>query len=220
MMGPVEPIQLIGRMVKDKHGRQLGMVVSVLTDHRGDVSWVLVMMGDGRFRKFRLSDISLNNNSEVVVHSSLKKEVEALRRKAALLRKESKFLMDLKEKVDVSFFEEMGVDLENSVEELQREARELMTKAGRALRAVVRQIRDVRKGLACLAVEYELGRLSEESFNLFRRMLMNGLRWLVEEKKDIEEAMSMLQRLLEEQAPVREEPIEVEVRGTTDVIGT
>jgi len=225
MMGPLEPIELIGKMVKDQYGRQMGMIVSVLMDNRGDMSWVLVKMGDGRFRRFRLSDVVIDG-SEVITYSSLKRRVEALRRKAALLRREGSLLIGLRERMGERALEEMGKDIEDSVEALQAEASYLLRRVKDALEAVSRQLRDVRRGLACLEVEHELGKLPDEAFELFRRILMNGLKTLLAERNDLEEALSMLKRFLEEHTSVKEghdgaedEPIDVEVGGTTDVVG-
>jgi len=226
MMGLFEPVRLIGKMVKDRYGRQLGMVVSVLVDDRGDASWILVRMGDGRFRRFRLSDVVVDG-SEVVACSSLRRRVEALRRKAALLRREGSLLIGLREKMGERALEEIGKDIEDSVEALQAEASYLLKKVRDALEAVSRQLRDVRKGLACLEVEHELGKLPEETFQLSRKMLLSGLRTLLAERDDLEEALDILEGLLEEQVPAKGgreeaegEPIQVEVGGTTDVVGT
>jgi len=210
-------------MVKDPYGQQVGMVVSLLVDGRGDASWILVRMGDGRFKRFRLSDVVVNG-SEVVVENTLVKEVEALRTKAALLRRESDLLVDFG--IDDRSLEEIGKDIEKSVAELHRKAVRLCEDLRRALGAIDRQIRDVRRGLACLTVMYELGRISREAYEFSNRLLMSGLRRLMAEKEDLLAAEEALNKLLKEESAEEEKedrekarPISVEVEGTTDVIG-
>jgi len=210
-------------MVKDPYGQQVGMVVSLLVDGRGDASWILVRMGDGRFKRFRLSDVVVNG-SEVVVENTLVKEVEALRTKAALLKRESDLLVDFG--IDDRSLEEMGKDIEKSVAELHRKAVRLCEDLRRALGAIDRQIRDVRRGLACLTVMYELGRISREAYEFSNRLLMSGLRRLMAEKEDLLAAEEALNKLLKEESAEEEKedrekarPISVEVEGTTDVIG-
>ena len=210
-------------MVKDPYGQQVGMVVSLLVDGRGDASWILVRMGDGRFKRFRLSDVVVNG-SEVVVENTLVKEVEALRTKAALLKRESDLLVDFG--IDDRSLEEIGKDIEKSVAELHRKAVRLCEDLRRALGAIDRQIRDVRRGLACLTVMYELGRISREAYEFSNRLLMSGLRRLMAEKEDLLAAEEALNKLLKEESAEEEKedrekarPISVEVEGTTDVIG-
>ncbi|RLI09698.1 hypothetical protein DRO32_00085 [Candidatus Bathyarchaeota archaeon] len=214
------PSELIGKMVKDPYGHKIGIVVSTIMDERGDMGWILIKMGDGRFRRFRLSEVAANG-SEVIVDNTVVGKVEALRRKVALLRKESNMLMELR--MDDASLMEMGKDIEDAIGSLQAEARSLLHRIDRSLEAVNRQIRDVRKGLACLAVEHEFGRVRDEVFGVLNEMLKEGLRRLMAEKKDLLSARDALLDLLEvgkapSEVPGEKEPIEVEVEGATDVV--
>ena len=195
-MRPIEPSGLIGKMVRDEWGRQVGMVVSVLMDDRGETSWLLLRMGDGKFRRYALSDFSVDG-SDIVLLSGVKKRVNALCRKDALLRCEKLLLSDLKGgDVDPDTLNEIGRDVKRDLGFLEGEARRLLRKVDFLIQRCKEQIRIVNKGIACLKVEHDLGKVDDEVFSVSMKMLLAGLKSLMSERDDMEEVRRKLLELL------------------------
>ncbi len=226
MMTPANPAELIGKMVRDEWGRQVGMVVSLLADDRGDMAWLLVRMGDGRVRRYRLSDVLLAG-SEVVVRSSLKKRVSSLRRRLALLKHEEALLFGLKEGVGSDAIEEMNRDLDRSLSLLEAEARYLLKKIGDACDRCVEQIRDIQRGMACLEVEHEMGNVPDEVYRASMKIMMADLKKLVAERDGLLEAKRELLAMLEGERQAgpspgdgerKGGPINVEVEGDAEAL--
>jgi len=236
-MVPAEPSELIGKMVRDEWGRQVGMVVSVLMDDRGEASWLLVRMGDGEFRRYKLSSISVSG-SDVVLLSGIKRRVDALCRREALLKCEKLLLSDLKDgNLSSDMLNEIGREVRRALGFVEGEARYLLRKVEHLIRKCTDQIRDINRGIACLRVERDLGKVPDEVFSVSMSMLLSGLKSLVSERDDLIEARRKLLELLEllgerpsgelraeveteEEAPVKEaedSPIDVEVEEGSEV---
>ena len=220
----MNPASLVGKLVKDEWGRQIGMVVSVLANGNGEMNWLLVRMGDGRVRRYRLSDIVVTDSC-VVVRSSLKKRVESLRRRMALITRRGAILFTLKEGIGEAA-EEISKEIDNSLSMIRAEAKYLLKKIENACKRCADQIRDVQNGMACLEIEHEMGNVSEEAYSLSMKMMVADLRKLMAEREDLLRLKSDLVKMLESSKPievsheegvVKEEPISVEVEeGTED----
>lgn len=196
MMKSVEPSELIGKMIRDEWGRRVGMIVSVLMDGRGEPNWLLIRMGNGEFRRYALSSLAVNG-SDIVLLSGIKKRVDALCRKDALLRCETFLLSDLKDgELDPDTLNELGRDVKRDIGFLEGEARRLLRKVEFIIQKCKEQIRFINKGIACLKVEHDLGRVSDEVFSASMKMLLSGLKSVMSERDDMEEARRRLLDLL------------------------
>ena len=229
-MGP-DPSSLVGKMVRDEWGRQIGIVVSVLMDDRGEAAWLLVKMGDGEFKRFRLSRV-VADGSDVILLSSLRKSVEALYKRAVLLKRKRKILMGLKEdNLSPEMLDEMSKDVKRDLGFVEGEAKFLLRKVEQRLKRCADQMRDINHGIACLQVERDMGRISDEVFSASMKMMLSGLRNLMAERDSLLEARMKLVELLRKELPeVQEEraqepiktfegPIDIEVEeGAADAL--
>jgi len=207
-MRSIEPSELIGKMVKDEWGRRIGMVVSVLMDDRGETSWLLLQMGDGEFRRYALANFSIDG-SDIVLLSGIKRRVNALCRKEALLKCEKLLLSDLKEgDIDPATLNEIGRDVKRDIGFLEGEARRLLKKVEFLIEKCKEQIRLVNKGIACLKVEHDMGKISDEVFSAYMKILISGLKSLMSERDDMEEAREKLLELLGKRPSA---PLEAEI---------
>ena len=224
MMELASPAKLVGKLVKDEWGQQIGMVVSVLANGNGEMTWLLVRMGDGRVRRVRLSDI-VAVDSGVVVRSGLKKRVESLRRRLALLTREGTLMLSLGTGVSGEALKEISRDLDRSLSMIRAEAEYLLKKIENACNRCTDQIKDIQKGMACLEIEHEMGNVSDEVYGLCMKMMTTDLKKLMAERDDLMKLKEELTRLLEEKASIKvpeggeageEGPINVEVEGDAE----
>ncbi len=188
------PVKLIGRMVRDEWGRQIGMVISVLADDRGDMNSLLVRTGDGHVRRYRLSELILTDN-EVVVPSGFKKRLKALKRRAVLLKHREALLSSLNGG-DEAQAEEANFSRERS--ELLAQADFLLKQVERAYRRCTEQVRYLQHGMACLEVERELGNVPDKAYELSMKIMMVDLRKFMDERRDLLKLRSELINLVQE----------------------
>lgn len=186
--------KLIGRMVRDEWGRQLGMVISMLADDRGEMSWLLVRAGDGRVRRFRLSDVIVTD-TDVVVPSGFRRRLRSLKRRAALLRHQEALFSNLNGD-GVSQGCEGALEKERAL--IIAEARYLAKKISDACRRCNEQIRDLQRGMACLEVEHELGNVPDEVYKASMKIMMSDLRKSLAERDDLLRLRSELTALIEQ----------------------
>ncbi|HDJ26498.1 MAG TPA: hypothetical protein ENF34_04210 [Candidatus Bathyarchaeota archaeon] len=233
MMELTRPTNLVGKLVKDEWGRQIGMVVSVLPNGNGEMSWLLVRMGDGRIRRFRLSDV-VTVDSAVVIRSSLRRRVESLRRRMALINRQGALLFTLKEGMNGDAAEEMGKELDKSLSMIKAEAMYLLKKVEEACKRCANQIMDIQKGMACLEIERDMGNVPDEVYDLSMKIMMADLKKLTAEREDLMKLRSELFKMLESSKPPKktpeprrepleeqiEEPISVEVEESSEADAT
>ena len=188
------PVKLIGRMARDEWGRQVGMVISVLADDRGDMNSLLVRTGDGRVRRYRLSELILTDN-EVVVPSGFKKRLKALKRRVVLLKHREALLSNLNGG-DEARAEEADFSRERG--ELLAQADFLLKQVERAYRRCTEQVRYLQHGMACLEVERELGNVPDKAYELSMRIMMMDLKKFMDERRDLLGLRSELVNLVQE----------------------
>ena len=217
MMENMDPAKLVGKMVRDEWGQQIGMVVSILANDKGDTKWLLIRTGDGQFRRIPTVNV-ISNGPDVVVLSSLKKRAEALCRKIAFLRKERAFLSGLGEgSVGSETLADIRKEFKRKVDQVESEARYLLKKIEEACRRCTDQIRYINMGIVHLEVERDMGNISEETFGVSMKLMLSGLKKLMAERDDLLEARRKLLEALKDGISLDmragEGPIDVEVEG-------
>ncbi len=184
---PRNPTSLIGRAVRDKYGRLVGRIISVISAPNGDAESLLIKEQSGRFIRCQISQLKADGECVILTPMAVVKALE-IRERMPLLWRKAEMLSKLYEerRIPPKAFDELQGEVNEALKQLAHEARAVAAELEQACSNCSQQMRDLITAMACLEVERGMGRVREDVYREAMMEMRRGLRQVVMEKADLE----------------------------------
>lgn len=209
---------LIGNSVKDEYDREVGHIVFFVVSPQGNVKEVLVNQG-GRFHYYPKNHIKITETGEAIVLSDAKLKTDLLCRKIPLIWRKDQILSDLvkNKKVIPEIYEEFHTQFEETLKNMKAEAKATLDTIDRRISHRKEQLKKLQAIKTQLEIAYAIGDIKDERYKSSYSNILEGIRQIFNEKKDLESMKTKLSNLLLDEEPVlptEEDPIKEEEEET------
>ena len=215
---------LIGNSAKDEYDREVGQIVFFVVNPQGSVKEVLVNHG-GKFRYYPKSRIKITEAGEVVILSDVKLKTDLLCRRIPLIWRKDQILSDLvkSKKVLPEIYEEFHNQFEETLNSMKAEAKATLDTIEQRINHCKEQLKKLQTVKTQLEIAYAIGEIEDDGYKTSYSNILEGIKQIFNEKKDLESMRAKLSNLLLDEEPVlptEEESIkeeEKEVQGSPTI---
>ncbi len=193
--------QYLGRPVFDIYRRKVGTLVGVYSEVDGTVTALEIMVSDDKYEtisaeRFELTQEGLRLVPEWVI------EAKKVERKLDTVRKRLKAAEELYKKGQIpeNVYKEYKNVLIKEYEKVRREAQELKEKLRRKILEIENFVLHLDKAITHLMVSYTAGEIPEQGFKNSIDLLKLSRQAAIDEKKDVEKHLAIIERLESEAA--------------------
>jgi archaellum component FlaC len=189
--------QLIGKPIKDEHGRLIGEVISFTIRPDGSVEQVYIKRNDGTLTKYPVINVTFNG-PEVVYVSGIKTEANILCNQIPLIWRKDQVLKELydKKKVPAEIYEDLHNNFEGVLNQLKTRAQNILEKIDKEIERCNNEIRELNYALTYLEVEHEIGGIDDTSYQAAYTAIQGCLKQVDVEKADLESLRNKLSNIL------------------------
>jgi sporulation protein YlmC with PRC-barrel domain len=179
--------RFLGKSVSDVYGRNVGNIVGLTMDDRGEIATIGVEHGNGKFGTYDSNHVMVEGGTIVLI-PVWKVDAEKLMKEFALSHKRLQALDSLMNEGRITqyVYSDLRKAYEAATSELEEVRKTLIEKLKVRADEVESQIRDMEKFLANIEVQHMTGEIDDEAYQLAADSLKLGLSQLVAEKKDVE----------------------------------
>ena len=165
---------LIGRIVKDESGREIGKIVSFVIDSSGDVKEVLLENKGEEIIKYPIERIKTVQD-DVLLISDIERRTEKLCEVFPILCRKREILESLFKNKEIlpEIYEGLSAEFDKSLNDLRAEAQNLLGEIERQVQAQENNIKMLHLARAFLEMEHGVGNLKDD---IFRQSLLSILR--------------------------------------------
>ena len=202
---------IIGKILKDEYGREIGKVISVTTAPNSEIKEILVS-AKGRFTSYPREQIVINEEGEPILLTEIKLKTATLCDEIPLIWKKCGVLENLlKEgKIPHETYKEFHEEFEKAKEKLKMEAEKTIEEIEKLEKACDERFRKLQLSKTNLEIEYAIGKIKDEIYELSIKDIVNELNNTLKEREDLEKMRSWLSNLLLGEKTVEAEPYEKE----------
>lgn len=188
---------LVGKPIKDELNGEVGKILSFIVDPSGQVSEVLVMNNDGEYKCHPVDRLVVDNDT-VVLLSEIDKIVKTASEKIPLLWQKKKALDKLlnESKILPEIYENLHREFGEALEKLKVDARGAINELDIQISNCEEMLKTLHLGKTYLEVEHEIGQVKDEAYKESFLAILNGLKGLVEKKKNLQEKREALSNIL------------------------
>ncbi|MBS7651012.1 MAG: CdvA-like protein [Candidatus Bathyarchaeia archaeon] len=224
--------RFIGKTVYNIYGREIGRLVGLTSDIKGDVDSVSLELGHGEFETYPGKQVSIEGDKLVLINDWSVESGELARELDLLLRRD-RALNELYSSGDIDeatcsrLKEQYRKVRDGLLKNAEDTVRKLIVRSQR----LEEQIKLLQSIMANNKMHYTSGEINEEEYCLANESIQKGLQRFIQEKRDIEERMNSLiafrdtaedlGELKRESAPVKiaSQPVELtKTGGTRDIV--
>ena len=179
--------RFLGKSVSDVYGRNVGNVVGLTMDDRGEIATIGVEHGNGTFGTYDSNHVMVEGGAIILI-PVWKVDAEKLMKEFALAHKRLQALDSLMHEGRITqyVYSDLRKAYETATNELEEVRKTLIEKLKARGDDVEFQVRDMEKFLANIEVQHMTGEIDDEAYQLAADSLKLGLSQLVAEKKDVE----------------------------------
>ncbi|MEM0282742.1 MAG: CdvA-like protein [Sulfolobales archaeon] len=196
MVSIEEVERFLGSKITDPYGRILGVLSSVYSDVDGSVSGVEVVSEDYSIRYIPSERLVISHEGLIILPEW---KVEALKVEAQLdrARKRARAIEDLyiNKEISAQAYEDMKKQIDSTLSRLKEKARQTRSLLRKRLGEVEDEILHLDKASNHLKLIYTSGEISEQRFKQSMDMLRSSRNKYVEEKKDLEKHIEIIEKL-------------------------
>jgi len=194
---------LIGKTVKDEMRNEVGNILSFIIDSPGHVSKALVRDNNGEYKCHPIDRLIVDNDT-VILLSEIDKTVKTVAEKIPLLWRKKKVLDKLlnENKILPEIYESLYKEFGEALEKSKIEARSAITELDKQIASSEEAFKMLRLAKTYLEIEHEIGRVEEEAYKESLRVILNGLKSLVEKKQRLQEKRDTLSGILLGEEPI------------------
>ena len=178
-----ELFSIIGSTLKDEYGHEIGRVISITTTPSSRVKEVLVS-SKGEFLSYPRERIKINENGEPVLLAEVKLKTNVLCSEIPLVWKKCEVLENLLSdgKILPETYKEFHEQFESEKEKLKSEAEKTIEEIEKLEKSCDERFRRLQSSKIHLEIEYAIGKIKEEIYELSMKDLVNELdnmrKWL------------------------------------------
>ncbi|MCI4457112.1 MAG: CdvA-like protein [Desulfurococcaceae archaeon] len=209
MVSIEEVEKYLGSKITDPYGRVVGVLSSIYSDVDGNISGVEVVSEDYSIKYVGSERLVISHDGLIILPEW---KVEALKVEAQLdrARKRARAIEDLylNKEISSQAYEEMKKQIEATLSRLKEKAKQVRSVLRKRLGEVEDEILHVDKAMNHLKLVYTSGEISEQRFKQSIDMLRSSKNKFIEEKKDLEKHIELIEKLETEiSAPVKQPQI-------------
>jgi len=209
MVSIEEVEKYLGSKITDPYGRVVGVLSSIYSDVDGNVSGVEVVSEDYSIKYVGSERLVISHDGLIILPEW---KVEALKVEAQLdrARKRARAIEDLylNKEISSQAYEEMKKQIEATLSRLKEKAKQVRSVLRKRLGEVEDENLHVDKAMNHLKLVYTSGEISEQRFKQSIDMLRSSKNKFIEEKKDLEKHIELIEKLETEiSAPVKQPQI-------------
>jgi len=185
--------KFIGKAVKDPYGRDLGKLVGVASNIKGEISSVSIELTSGDFEERPSKQLSVNGEALTLLQD-LPVEADELIRELDLLRRRDRALDELSSggDVDETMYKQLKEQFRQAREELLKTSETTIEKLAGRIQRLDEQIKLIQFLIANNKMHYTSGEIGEDAYSLANESIQSGLRQFSSERKTIEDKINAL----------------------------
>ncbi|MEZ0290580.1 MAG: CdvA-like protein [Sulfolobales archaeon] len=196
-MVSIEEIEkFLGGRITDPYGRVLGILSSIYSDVDGNVSGIEIV-GEDFSVKYVSSERLVISHEGLVVLPEWKVEASKVEAQLDRARKRARAIEDLfiNKEISAQAYEEMKKQIESTLSRLKEKARQTRSLLRKRLGEVEDEILHIDKASNHLKLIYTSGEISEQRFKQAMEMLRSSRNRYIEEKRDLEKHIEIIEKL-------------------------
>jgi uncharacterized membrane protein len=197
--------KFMGSKVTDPYGRVLGVLTSAYSDVDGNISGIEIVSEDYSIKYISAERIVVSHDGIIVLPEW---RVEAVKVEAQLdrARKRARAIEDLyiNKEISSQAYEEMKKQIDATLSRLREKAKQVRSLLRKRLGEIEDEILHVDKATNHLKLLYSSGEISEQRFKASIDVLRSSRNRLIDEKKDLEKHLELIEKLeVETTAPIK-----------------
>jgi hypothetical protein len=155
----------IGETVKDSSGKELGKLLGVTSDVKGNVSSVTVELAHGDFVNIPSNRLTIRNNSPMVLQDCIV-EAEEISRELDLLSRRDRALIELRASGDIDelTYSRLKDQYGQAKDELLKKSEIVIDKLTKRVKQLDEQIKTVQSLIANNKMQYTSGEINENVY--------------------------------------------------------
>ncbi|MEM2942436.1 MAG: CdvA-like protein [Candidatus Bathyarchaeia archaeon] len=185
--------KFIGRAVKDPHGRDLGRLVGLTSNIKGEISSASIELHNGEFAEFSSRHLLVSGMNLILMQEWVL-EADELTRELDLLRRRDHALDELliSGDVDRGMYGQLKEQFRQARDTLLARSDVVIQKLGERLQRLEEQKKTIQSLMANNKMHYSSGEIDEEAYSLANESIQNGLKRCSSEEKNVDEAINKL----------------------------
>ena len=185
--------KFVGKTVKDPYGKDLGKLVGITSNIKGEISDVSLELYNGDFASFPSKQLSLNGMTLILLYDWAI-EAEELTRELDLLRRRDQALNELTVSGDVNeaMYKQLKEQFRQARDDLLKRSDGAIQKLAERAQMLDEKVKVIQSLMANNKMHYTSGEIAEDGYNLANESIQNGLRHFLSEKKNIDEQINGL----------------------------
>ncbi len=187
----------VGKVLRDKYGRQVGRIVSLAVSPDGQVNEVFVELENGDLFRQSVDQLSVEGDN-VTLLSPTKLKADVLCNQIPLIWRKGQALSDLfnKKTIPPDMYDELHKDFEDALDQLKADAQITMNSVDKQTVKCDQQARELNSALVHLEIEREIGKINDDAYQAAIKIIQEDLERIRAEKSDLEETKRRLSNML------------------------
>lgn len=185
--------KFIGKTVKDPYGKDLGKLIGVTSNIKGEISNAGIELHSGDFADFSSKQLSISGMNLVLLQEWAV-EADELTRELDLLRRRDHALNELSVSgdVDETMYRQLKEQFKQARDDLLRRSEVAIQKLAERSQKLDEQVKIIQSLMANNKMHYTSGEIGEDAYSSANESIQNGLRHFSSEKKSIDEKINSL----------------------------
>ncbi len=185
--------KFIGKTVKDPYGKDLGKLVGVTSNIKGEISNASIEFHNGDFADFPSKQLSISGMNLVLLQEWAL-EADELTRELDLLRRRDHALNELSVSgdVDETMYRQLKEQFRQARDDLLRRSEVAVQKLAERSQRLDEQVKIIQSLMANNKMHYTSGEIGEDAYSVANESIQNGLRRFSSEKKSTDDKINSL----------------------------
>lgn len=210
-----ELFSIIGSVLKDEYGHEVGRIISFTTTPNSKIKELLVAHRNV-FHFYPRERITINDDGDAVLLTEVKMKTNSLFRDIPLIWKKDKILENLMKegKIPPETYKEFHEQFENEKRKLKDEAEKTIEEIEGLKKDCEERFKSLSSSKVHLEIEYAIGKIKDEIYDLSKKAIDEELKSLMKEMEDLENMKGWLSNLI--LAEDQKEPLELKTPETEE----
>lgn len=168
------PSTIIGRILKDENGREIGKIVSFIIDSSGEAKEVLVENKGDELVKYPVERLKISQD-EIFLVSDIERRVDEICEKLPVLLKKREILEALFRNKEIlpEIYESLSAEFDKSIDDMRVKAQNVLSDIERQIQLQENTIKMLHLARTFLEMEHGIGNVRDD---VFRQSLLSILR--------------------------------------------
>jgi|UniRef100_A0A7J2U1D4 uncharacterized protein YeaO (DUF488 family) len=200
---------VIGQTITDVYGRKAGVLVGIYSDIDGKVTAIEIMINDSQYETLPSERLEYGVDGLKILPEWLV-EAKKLERKLDILKKRFKATEELykKNQIPAHAYRELKDKFSKEVEKAKVEIKNIKDALRKRVYEIENFVIHIEKAMTHLMVNYTAGEIPENGFKISADLMRFAKQSTLEEKKDIEKHVALIEKLEQELTSVTASGVE------------